>query len=76
MSALVLRLIALLWRPVLALLGALGLYAKGRADAATNRDLRDAREFQQTTERAADAPRHSDPAVARDRMRKRDPGKR
>ncbi len=33
MNAALLRLLAALWKPLAALLGALGLYAKGRADA-------------------------------------------
>ena len=71
MTALVLRVLAVAWKPILAVLAALGLYAKGRADAATTRDLRDARDYQKTMERASDAPVHTDADVARKRMRER-----
>lgn len=76
MTALLIRLALTLWKPIAALLAALGLYAKGRADARARADLQAARDYQQTMERAADAPVHSDPATARQRMRDRDPGQR
>ncbi len=76
MSAALLRLLAALWKPLAALLGGLGLYAKGRADAATARDLRDAKGYQETMEKAHDAPVHTDAAAARRRMRARKPDQR
>lgn len=66
-----------LWKPLLAVLGALGLYAKGRADAKAKADLRDLNGFKKTTERMqdADAAMGDDPAVLRDSLRQRDPNK-
>ena len=66
-----------LWKPLLAVLGALGLYAKGRADAKAKADLRDLKGFKKTTERMqdADAAMGDDPAVLRDSLRQRDPDK-
>ena len=66
-----------LWKPLLAVLGALGLYAKGRADAKAKDDLRDLKGFKKTTERMqdADAAMGDDPAVLRDSLRQRDPNK-
>jgi hypothetical protein len=75
-SADLLRLLAALWKPLAWLLGALGLYGKGRADAARARDLRAAREYQKTMEKAHDAPVHTDAAAARRRMRARKPDQR
>lgn len=76
MTATLLRLLAALWRPLAAVLGGLAAYGKGRADAARARDLDDARGYQQTMERAIDAPVHTDASAARQRMRARDPDKR
>lgn len=61
-----------------ALLGALGLYFKGRSDAKAKADLRDLKGFKETTERMHDAESAmgDDPAVLRDSMRQRDPNKR
>ena len=66
-----------LWRPLLAVLGAAGLYVKGRADAKAKADLRDLKGFKKTTERMhdADAAMGDDPAVLRDSLRQRDPDK-
>lgn len=66
-----------LWKPLLAVLGAAGLYAKGRADAKAKADLRDLKGFKKTTERIqdADAAMGDDPAVLRDSLRQRDPNK-
>ena len=66
-----------LWKPMLAVLGALGLYAKGRSDAKAKADLRDLKDFKETTERMqdADAAMGDDPAVLRDSLRQRDPNK-
>ena len=60
-----------------ALLGALGLYFKGRSDAKAKADLRDLKGFKETTERIqdADAAMGDDPAVLRDSLRQRDPNK-
>lgn len=67
-----------LWKPVLAILGAVGLYAKGRSDAKAKADLRGLKGFKKTTERMQDAESAmgDDPAVLRDRMRQRDPKQR
>ena len=67
-----------LWKPLLAVLGAAGLYVKGRADAKAKADLRDLKGFKKTTERIqdADAAMGDDPAVLRDSLRQRDPNKR
>lgn len=66
-----------LWKPLLAVLGAAGLYVKGRADAKAKADLRDLKGFKKTTERIqdADAAMGDDPAVLRDSLRQRDPDK-
>lgn len=66
-----------LWKPLLAVLGALGAYVKGRADAKAKADLRDLKGFKETTERIqdADAAMGDDPAVLRDSLRQRDPDK-
>jgi hypothetical protein len=47
---LILRLLLTLWRPIVALLGAIGLYAKGRADARTKATLRAAQEANEAHE--------------------------
>ena len=66
-----------LWKPLLAVLGAVGIYAKGRSDAKAKADLRDLKGFKKTTERIqdADAAMGDDPAVLRDSLRQRDPDK-
>lgn len=66
-----------LWKPLLAVLGAAGVYVKGRADAKAKADLRDLNGFKKTTERMqdADAAMGDDPAVLRDSLRQRDPNK-
>ena len=66
-----------LWKPLLAVLGAAGVYVKGRADAKAKADLRDLKGFKKTTERMqdADAAMGDDPAVLRDSLRQRDPNK-
>ena len=56
--------------------GAFGLYARGRKDAGIKRDLADAREYQKTLERMADAPTDTDADLARERMRDRPKGQR
>lgn len=63
---------------VAAILGAVGLYFKGRSDAKAKSDLKDLRGFKETTERMqdADAAFGDDPAILRERLRKRDPDKR
>ena len=62
---------------LLAVLGAAGVYVKGRADAKAKDDLRDLKGFKKTTERMqdADAAMGDDPAVLRDSLRQRDPNK-
>lgn len=67
-----------LWRPLLAVLGAAGVYVKGRADAKAKADLRDLKGFKKTTERMqdADAAMGDDPAALREWLRKRDPDQR
>ena len=66
-----------LWRPLLAVLGAAGVYVKGRADAKAKREIQDLKGFKETTERMqdADAAMGDDPAVLRDSLRQRDPNK-
>ena len=66
-----------LWKPLLAVLGAAGVYVKGRADAKAKADLRDLKGFKKTTERMqdADAAMGDDPAVLRDSLRQRNPDK-
>ena len=76
MNASLLRLLAALWKPLAWLLGGGALYGKGRADAARARDLRDAKGYQETMEKAHDAPVHVDAAAARGRMRARKPDQR
>ena len=67
-----------LWKPLLAVLGAVGLYAKGRSDAKAKADLRDLKSNAKTTERMqdADAAMGDDPAALREWLRKRDPDQR
>ncbi len=67
-----------LWKPLLAVLGAVGIYAKGRSDAKAKADLRDLKGFKKTTERMqdADAAMGDDPAALREWLRKRDPDQR
>lgn len=67
-----------LWKPLLAVLGAAGVYVKGRADAKAKADLRDLKANSKTTERMqdADVAMGDDPAVLRDSLRQRDPNKR
>ncbi len=67
-----------LWKPVLAVLGALGLYAKGRADAKAKADGKAAKAYINTTKgmQDADAAMGDDPAVLRNSLRKRDPNQR
>lgn len=61
-----------------AVLGALGIYFKGRSDANAKRDAGDAKAYRKTTERIqdADAAMGDDPAALREWLRKRDPDKR
>ncbi len=67
-----------LWRPLLAVLGAAGVYVKGRADAKAKADLRDLKGFKKTTERMqdADAAMGDDPAALREWLRQRDTDQR
>jgi hypothetical protein len=61
-----------------AVLGALGIYFKGRSDANAKRDAGDAKAYRTTTKgmQDADAAMGDDPAVLRDSLRQRDPQKR
>jgi len=72
--------IATLWKPIAALLalimGGGVLYAKGRSDASKARDLKDATGYQKTTEKANEAPVHTDPAAAREWLRSRNTNQR
>ena len=67
-----------LWRPLLAVLGAAGVYVKGRADAKAKADLRDLNGFKKTTERMqdADAAMGDDPSALREWLRQRDTDQR
>ena len=51
-----------LWRPLLAVLGAAGLYAKGRADAKAKADLRDLKANSKTIEEVLRETPSDDPA--------------
>ena len=66
------------WKWLAAGAGLIGLYFKGRSDAKAKADLRDLKGFKKTTERMqdADAAMGDDPAVLRDRLRKRNPDQR
>ena len=76
MTATILRFLLMAWKPILACLAALGLYAKGRADAKSREESRKAKDFQSTIERVFDgAPKHTDLDSAAERMRNRDPRK-
>ena len=58
-----------LWKPLLAVLGALGLYAKGRSDAKAKADLRDLKANSKTIEEVLRETPSDDPADAiRQRM--------
>ena len=67
-----------LWRPLLAVLGAAGVYAKGRRDAKAKADLRDLKGFKKTTERMqdADVAMGDDPSALREWLRQRDTDQR
>jgi len=66
-----LRIIAALWKPLAALLAVLGVYGKGRSDARQKAKQRDLEAYRETRERMDAAPRHTDPDLARKRMRER-----
>ena len=51
-----------LWKPLLAVLGAAGLYAKGRADAKAKADLRDLKANSKTIEEVLRETPSDDPA--------------
>ena len=67
-----------LWRPLLAVLGAAGVYVKGRRDAKAKADLRDLKGFKKTTERMqdADVAMGDDPSALREWLRQRDTDQR
>ena len=61
-----------LWKPLLAVLGAVGLYAKGRSDAKAKADLRDLKANSKTIEEVLRETPSDDPADdIRNRMRER-----
>ena len=61
-----------LWKPLLAVLGAVGLYAKGRSDAKAKADLRDLKSNAKTIEEVLRETPSDDPADdIRNRMRER-----
>lgn len=62
-----------LWKPILAALSLIALFFGGRRSAHRDRDLKDAKDFRDTTERMQDAPRPVDADDARKRMRERKP---
>ncbi len=66
-----LRLIAALWRPLAALFAVLGLYGKGRLDQRRARKLDELGGYRDTREKMDAAHRHTDPDLARKRMRER-----
>jgi len=51
-----------LWKPLLAVLGAVGLYAKGRSDAKAKADLRDLKANSKTIEEVLRETPSDDPA--------------
>ena len=51
-----------LWKPLLAVLGAAGIYAKGRSDAKANADLRDLKANSKTIEEVLRETPSDDPA--------------
>ena len=51
-----------LWRPILAVLGAIGFYAKGRRDAKAKADLRDLKANAKTIEEVLRETPSDDPA--------------
>lgn len=63
-----------LWKPILAALAVLGLYAKGRADARTAQKLDDMEEYHGTRQKMDAVDRPNDADDARRRMRERKPG--
>ena len=66
MTATILRLIMAAWRPLAAILGALGIYAKGRADANGKAAMKDAKEYRETRKRVDEAETvGNDPDAAR-----------
>jgi len=74
-TAILMQFLAAAWKPILAALALFGLYAKGRADAKAKADLRATKAANETFERTANAPVHTDLAAAAERMRNRDPNK-
>ena len=73
-----LRLIALFWKPIAWVLGALGIYGKGRADARAKAKLHAQKTYMDKRKRMdnADADLHDDPGILRDILRARDPKQR
>lgn len=71
----ILRLIALFWRPIAWVLGIGATYLKGRADARAKRKVQDLQSYADTRKAIddADASISHDPGVLRDWLRARDP---
>jgi hypothetical protein len=61
-----------LWKPIAAILGALGVYFKGRSDAKAKRTAQDAKAYRETNERVSNETDSTDPDdVVRQRLRDR-----
>ena len=73
-----LRLIALFWKPIAALLGVGALYLKGRADARQKAKLQAQKQYIETSKRMdnADEALPDDSNMLRDWLQHRDPNKR
>jgi len=72
-SAVIAALLAGLWKPIAAILGALGLYVKGRSDAARNAELNAWRQANEAERQRADIDREvrsGGAADARERLRR------
>ena len=63
-----------LWKPILALLATLGLYAKGRADQRKAEKLHEMEDYHDTRRKMDAVDRPADADDARRRMRERQPG--
>lgn len=77
MTQIILQLLQALWKPIAAILGGLGLYVKGRADARQRAENKALRENEKAQERGRDAVAKEnrlggDNADLVDRLRKRE----
>ena len=77
MTQIILQLLQALWKPIAAILGGLGLYVKGRADARQRAENKALRENEKAQERGRDAVANEnrlggDNADLVDRLRKRE----